>query len=324
MALAVVAAVLPRLEADVARRFAGLAVSAIKSEHSAATMIPLPDGITHAAIEGPTLVTISFGTSDPEARSFALFDLCWQAEWSSRQDMWFVLPALPPTHAPFGVDEMRRRGLTLLSQPIPCHTWVCSDAALSAASALLDSSTVGFVDPGAIPDSLMADVLVPDDAPVIAHHWKYSRGDETVHQLRCLIESGLPTACVRRRGHDAASQATPADGGPRGLCAWALTLEDLSIGRLHTLDEFRGRGLAAAVVRSLVAQQLRLKRGLVAAAKATGDAAALTVLAHVRPYCHIVVGNDASEAVMGGRAGFERAGRADWYLFSARASGVEE
>lgn len=322
MALASVAAVLSRLDPDTSRRLAGLAITSTMHGDEASTLTPSSNEIVHVAIDSAASVSISFGLADLDASAVALLDSCWRPDWSDRSNVHIWLPALPPTYEPAVISEMLRRGLDFASPAVPCHVWVCSDAALSAASALLDSSTMGPVVPGGIPESLMADVLVPDDAPVIAHHWKYSVGDETVAQLRTLLGLGLPTACLRNR--DAVSSSSAIDGGPRGLCAWALTREDLSIGNLHTLEAYRGRGLAAVVLRSVVAQQQQLKRRLVAAAEAAGDAAALAVLAHVRPYCHIVVGNVASEAVVGGRAGFERAGRADWHEFMRRRTAIIE
>ncbi len=73
--------------------------------------------------------------------------------------------------------------------------------------------------------------LEPDDSRTVARYWPYhgGRGDSTYIKWR--IRTG-PTCAIRRRGR---------------LVAWALTHGDGSMGFLHVLEEWRGRGMAKSV-----------------------------------------------------------------------------
>jgi 8-oxo-dGTP diphosphatase len=83
--------------------------------------------------------------------------------------------------------------------------------------------------------------LVPADAATIAGLWPHGRRVEYV-RARILA---WPSCAVRRGGR---------------LVAWGLTHDDGSMGFLHVLDEWRGRGFARAVT-AVLARRL-LDRGI--------------------------------------------------------------
>ena len=111
-------------------------------------------------------------------------------------------------------------------------------------------------------------------------------------------------------------------GAERALVAWVLVRPDGSVGVLHTLPEHRGRGYAKAVVRCVMLQlrrlQLRLERDAAAAGADQAACAAAAAAARLRPYCHIKLGNAASEAVFE-RLGFASVGRVTWLMSTALA-----
>eukprot|EP00035_Acanthoeca_spectabilis_P037831 m.47738 g.47738 ORF g.47738 m.47738 type:complete len:288 (-) comp8881_c0_seq1:6668-7531(-) len=88
-----------------------------------------------------------------------------------------------------------------------------------------------------VPDGYALVSLEAKDAEIVNDRWPYgSRG--TVEMVReCITER--PSAAVRHDGT---------------LVAWAVTRNDGSVGMLHTEPAHRKRGLASAVVTSIVAQ----------------------------------------------------------------------
>lgn len=88
-----------------------------------------------------------------------------------------------------------------------------------------------------VPDGYALVSLKAKDAEIVNDRWPYgSRG--TVEMVReCITER--PSAAVRHDGT---------------LVAWAVTRNDGSVGMLHTEPAHRKRGLASAVVTSIVAQ----------------------------------------------------------------------
>lgn len=277
-----------------AYHFAGLVVSSIGVFTKSA------DLILHCEVIEPTAACISFMARSPEV---PLRDI-WCEDWSRFNELIFA--ALPPSAASAVAAEMLRHGRYPIVH-VPCRVWSFSDSAV--ASALLC--------PIGISDEFVLDSLIPDDAPTLAHHWKYARGEETVQSLRNAIAL-FPTVCVRLRD-GAASPGGHAFGGPRGLCAWSVTREDLSIGLLHTLEPYRGRGLARHVVTELVRKQLEWIRGLRSHATSVGDSVTLDATKHLRPYCHIAIGNRASERVFE-LCGFTPGECADWHVYTSETS----
>uniref|UniRef100_A0A7C4CAR7 GNAT family N-acetyltransferase n=1 Tax=candidate division WOR-3 bacterium TaxID=2052148 RepID=A0A7C4CAR7_UNCW3 len=122
--------------------------------------------------------------------------------------------------------------------------------------------------------------LRPDDAPLIVSQWPYGRSRSYVaSRIR-----RLPAVGIRRRGQ---------------LVAWALTHDDGSMGFLHVLAEYRGRGMARSLTVALCKQLLRL--GLL-------------------PFNYIVQTNRASIKLTTSM-GFRRVGEYGWFGSEAAASG---
>lgn len=171
--------------------------------------------------------------------------------------------------------------------------------------------------------------LDPSDAPTVNNNWKYRAGVATEDRMREMIQQ-FPTACVRVR----------ATGDP---VSWAFVRPDGSIGILHTLDEYRGRALAAATVKCLMVYIHRWL-ALLTASRAVNASSADTVcvtgecvstgnatspppampvyVAQARlpvaaalplllPYCHIKTGNEASEKLFA-RLGFVPINACSW------------
>ena len=91
-----------------------------------------------------------------------------------------------------------------------------------------------------IPGDLYMDKLEPSDTKVVCSVLEYNRGKSTEIWIKFFIEN-MPCLCVRDN---------------RGRCvAWALTNHNGSVGQVHTLPDYRRRGLAHAVW-SDVAQRL--------------------------------------------------------------------
>lgn len=119
--------------------------------------------------------------------------------------------------------------------------------------------------------------LRPADAPGIVRWWPYGRSVGYVaSRIRCM-----PAVGIRRGGR---------------LVAWALTHDDGSMGFLHVLEAWRGRGMARALTVALCTRLRRL--GLV-------------------PFNYIVQTNRASIRLTAGM-GFRRVGEYGWFGTAAR------
>lgn len=291
-----IAAVLERLPPDEARRFAGLA-----AVNRILGLEPLravgPDTLAHVEHRSPAVATISLALAKSAVPPIG------DVGFPERE--LFVFAALSPSDADIVNAEMQARsGRVISHEPVLCNTWVYHRTDCEEES----------VDPRGVvlPADFIIDILVPDDAAVLAHHWKYSEGAATARSLREAIAAGLPTACVRRR--DVPQELTLEHGGPRGLCSWAMVRLDGSIGLMHTLEAHRGRGLAVAVLSRLVKLQGQWVQRLATEAATSGEASFVTILSRIQPFCHVVLGNVASERVIT-RVGFIRSGRADWHYW---------
>ena len=119
--------------------------------------------------------------------------------------------------------------------------------------------------------------LKTEDAKTLAENSPYDQGEEyALARIR-----NAPTAAIRIEGELASYMVVHANG---------------SIGMLHTMDQFRGQGLARVVVSALVEAQFDRGR---------------------EAYCYIVEGNEASERVFEG-VGFKRVMDVYWSAFERR------
>lgn len=141
------------------------------------------------------------------------------------------------------------------------------------------------------PPGYSLDVLRPAEAAVCNAHWKYAAGAATERILRACIED-RPSACVRTSSE------------PSELVGWLLMRTDGSIGVMHVMEAHRGRGLATCLVHAMLERIRAYPSILRARAGAVSDMDVKQDLLHraeaaarMRPYCHIVIGNESSEAV---------------------------
>jgi ribosomal protein S18 acetylase RimI-like enzyme len=114
--------------------------------------------------------------------------------------------------------------------------------------------------------------LGPADAAGIRNYWPYGRSAE---HLRRRIAAG-PSCGIRQNGR---------------LVAWGLTHDDGSMGFLHVLKEFRGRGMARSITTALAGRLLRLG---------------------ATPFLYIVKKNRPSISLTESM-GFERVGEYGWF-----------
>eukprot|EP00898_Chlorokybus_atmophyticus_P001724 jgi/Chlat1/2552/Chrsp175S02406 len=99
---------------------------------------------------------------------------------------------------------------------------------------------------GSLPESGFAlGPLREEDAELVAHHWPY--GKDPTYQ-RQLIKA-LPSVGVRCSNDGEYDFNQP-------LVAWALTYAYGALGMVHTLEEYRRKGLAKAAVVALAEAQL--------------------------------------------------------------------
>ena len=118
--------------------------------------------------------------------------------------------------------------------------------------------------------------MQPSDAEYIAQYWAHRKI--------------IPTLCIPRFKHciSVGSVGVFTDTTPPLLISWVI--RDLIHGAIHhlyTLEEYRGRGLASAVVREMSSR-----------IQDEGQV----------PFCYIIEGNDASIALFK-RVGFVEQGR---------------
>jgi len=104
-----------------------------------------------------------------------------------------------------------------------------------------------------------------DDAPTVNDNWKY-KSNYSILAVQGLIASGLPCLGARCR----------ATGR---LLGWVLTQPYGAIGMLFTMPEYRGRGVARLLIRSLLGQWLKHEPPFQCA-----------------PFCYITPDNDSSMA----------------------------
>ncbi|MBN2464449.1 GNAT family N-acetyltransferase [candidate division WOR-3 bacterium] len=117
--------------------------------------------------------------------------------------------------------------------------------------------------------------LRPADAAVIARSWPYGRSPD--HVLGRILSG--PGCCIRHNG---------------ALAAWALTHDDGSMGFLHVVEKYRGRGMARTLTTALAERMLLLG---------------------IQPFVYILATNKTSIRLTAGM-GFSRAGRFSWFATS--------
>lgn len=185
---------------------------------------------------------------------------CWRRDWAtgpgSRR---IVLAALPAAAARCARDSFLRVGRTL--------NWTegfdTFDAPVERRRALERGGTAGAW----LPAGLAAGMLEPSDAAVINMHWKY--GDRVpggaVEQKLAASIATLPTACLRLV--DAAAAGASAEqveeaAANAQLVSWVCLRTDGSLGVMHTLPTWRGKGLGAVAVRLLMVAAAAWRRQL--------------------------------------------------------------
>ena len=138
--------------------------------------------------------------------------------------------------------------------------------------------------------------LAAADAATVDGAWQYRFATSLPFVREAIVHrpSGgvvaLPAAAAA-----AAAHANDADGGPTpGLVGWAITRADWSVGLVHVLEAHRGRGLAKAVVHTVVGAMRR----------AVPDPRA-------RPHVHVMDDNIPSRRVHEA-LGFVRRGLVHW------------
>jgi ribosomal protein S18 acetylase RimI-like enzyme len=135
--------------------------------------------------------------------------------------------------------------------------------------------------------------LTSADAELVSSCWKYNVPGKSVHVLRKSIEN-RPTAALRLSSGE--------------LVSWVLVRPDGSFGVLHCIDAYRGRGFAKIVVRFAALLLERLARSL-------GSSSAGNAASALKPYCHIKIGNEASEKVFRS-LNFREVGYTSWVVSS--------
>lgn len=172
-------------------------------------------------------------------------------------------------------------------------TWSCKEPLLQALSkaglraqwtepanlwCLLDA-----LPPAPVPGSDLGVDLLPlsiEDAPTVNDNWKY-KSNYSITAVRGLIASGLPCLGARCR----------ATGR---LVGWVLTQPYGAIGMLFTMPEYRGRGVARILIRSLLGLWLKHEPPFQCAS-----------------FCYVTPDNDASMAAF--RAlGFSKMADQEW------------
>lgn len=161
-------------------------------------------------------------------------------------------------------------------QKLTSGLWLCSLYVLPA-DTVLPKAAVGdtVLDGGG-----SITWLEEGDTMIINDNWPH-RTSQSHAMVRALLRSN-PGVGIRT-----------ADGK---LICWLLTYHYGSIGMLHTMEEYRRKGLARLVVGALCEHLRRVRPD-------------------IAPFCHIINGNVASETLFTS-LGFTVAGTADWALFA--------
>jgi GNAT superfamily N-acetyltransferase len=262
----------------------------------------------------------------------------WRPEWSrDASSSRIVVAALPHHWVPAVTRALVAHGRAVTFTE-PCRTWQVPAPRWLELCAGFEGGGEGEVDPAAVaaafglPAGAELGALLPGDAGLVDSTWKYT-APGTVDVIRRSIET-RPTAALRLRreggaGGAGAGAGAGGGGGELELVAWVLVRHDGSMGVLHTLPAHRGKGYARAVVRfamlTIRRWQLRLSREAeaAAAAAAVGPAAEAAARAArygalLEPYCHIKIGNEASEKLFEG-LGFVPVNDCTWLISGKRA-----
>lgn len=277
--------------------------------------------------EGDANYSVHFGGDADEVR----LDVGggWDSAWSQDPGTRIVVAALPHDKVPSCARELTRLGRAVTFRE-PCATYelpsaewdtlCCGGGSAESPAPWVSSQTLDCAEVSAaygLPPGLLLGTLLPGDAEVVNEMWKYKTG-RSVEMVRSGIAS-RPSAGLRN-----------ADGR---LISWIVLRSDGSMGLLHTLPEYRGKGLARQVVKFVSLQIRRWQyalQGEAAAARADGSggrkapeeadnlALAASLAQRVVPFCHIKLGNVQSEAVFRG-LGFVEVNRATWVLSAALA-----
>jgi GNAT superfamily N-acetyltransferase len=249
----------------------------------------------------------------------------WMPKWSSSAegDAARIVVAACPNH----LVPAATRGIEACGRAVtfrePCQTWeadvaswarVLSTAGLDAGAllspALLREQGQAISTALGVPQGLVLDACTVEDAATMNEHWKYAYpGSEAV--FREAVAS-RPSAGLRKT-------AAGGDGSGAGeLVSWIMTRDDGSLGALHTISEYRGRGYARAVVKFAMLQLWAWRAAQAAGARECADAWRARAAARLRPYCHIKVGNEQSESLFRS-LGFTPIDSVTWLVSNALA-----
>lgn len=250
--------------------------------------------------------SLHFTTATPNVNEVFRQSGLWSSSWSHCTDTRIVVAALAHELVPAVT-----RSLVLVGRAVtfrePCDTWQPTlEVWLQAcggfeAVAELDTRAVSMA--FGLPEGAELGVLdASTDAELVDSTWKYTVPGKTVHWLRRSIAS-RPTACLRMRQDD----------GSMKLISWILLRHDGSLGVLHTLPDYRGKGYARAVVRYAMLCMKRWQLQQVAKGGSEAELASRAI-----PYCHIKTGNTASEKLFAS-LDFKPVDKVTWLISSAIA-----
>lgn len=201
----------------------------------------------------------SFTHSPPETIDLAAAG-CWRRQWAagagSRR---IVLAALPQAAARCATASFLRLGRAL--------NWSEGFDTFDAPAEIRRALERGGTSGDWLPAGLAPGMLEPTDSHVLNMHWKYGDrvpGGAVEAKLAASIAS-LPTACLRLT--DAAAAGASAEqsaeaAANRQLVSWVCLRTDGSLGVMHTLPSWRGRGLGAVAVRLLTVAAAAWRRSL--------------------------------------------------------------
>lgn len=236
----------------------------------------------------------------------------YNSSWAFTSEPRIVFAALAHDLVPASIRLLHRCGRSI-DFVEPCKTWEGSSMFNVAIDGLISSATEEdkkiLLDPAVPIDSKEAarlfgcpeegctlSQLTSIDAEIVSKCWKYNVPGKSIHVLRKSIEN-RPTAALRLSSGE--------------LVSWVLVRPDGSFGVLHCIDAYRGKGFAKVVVRFAALLLERLARSL--GANSAGDAART-----LKPYCHIKIGNEASEKVFRS-LNFKEVGATTWVVSSKLA-----
>ena len=312
-AAAIVAA---RASSPHAPRFAALLL--VNGRASRVPFLDASGALIVRSVGGQAAATLSFlfeETTTPPSIDLSRAG-AWNTDWTLTSPPVGVMVAATPERSKSAVEAaLRRVGRAV--------TWSDSFQTFKLPGAAYEAMTAGFSDPtipldvGAvnahlkIPEGFTLDVLRPEEAPILNKYWKYAAGAATESGIRHGITC-LPSACLRVAAiNEANGNAAAAPGGSVVVGApvcWVVTRYDGSLGVLHTLDDYRGRGFARAVMIFAIIQTRRWANGLLsfppreqaglggADGLTPSDVASLAPL--LAPYSHVAEDNVPSTRVL--------------------------